>query len=135
MMTSTTIYAVRHGESTWNREKRWQGRAIPLPLTEVGVEQAEVAGQFLKDRNIQVIVSSPTVRTQQTARIIASIEEVIVVDDLAERDIGPYSGMVFTYAFFFFFSQSLLFPNSIILRTTAMWIGKEVKIKRGMWHK
>lgn len=65
------------------------------PLTELGIEQAQMAAQFLKDRNIQVVVSSRMNRTRQTARIIANhlgIEEVDIVEDLQEQDVGRFSG-------------------------------------------
>lgn len=100
MVTSTTIYAVRHGESTWNKERRLQGRAIEPPLTELGIEQAEMAAQFFKDLSIQAVVSSPMERARQTARIIAkhlNIEQDLrIVEGLAECDVGRFSGMLYT---------------------------------------
>jgi len=97
MATSTTIYVVRHGQSTWNKEGRWQGRTVHPPLTELGREQAQMAAIFLEDRNVQYVVSSRMERTRETASIMAKhlgIEEVGIIEDLQEKDIGKYAGMM-----------------------------------------
>jgi len=58
-----TFYLVRHGAK----------EAIPFdpPLTAVGVKQAEVTAGLLKDIYFQEIITSPKLRTKQTAEIIA----------------------------------------------------------------
>src|SRR5207253_11138819 len=44
----TTILLVRHGETDWNRERRWQGHADP-PLNETGRKQSrELASRLLE---------------------------------------------------------------------------------------
>ena len=44
----TRFLLARHGQSTWNAESRWQGRADP-PLSELGARQAEDAAAVLRD--------------------------------------------------------------------------------------
>jgi broad specificity phosphatase PhoE len=69
------IYLVRHGQTEFNREDRFQGR-VDSPLTELGIAQARAVGARLaaiaaadpSDWRIEV---SPLGRTRQTARIIA----------------------------------------------------------------
>jgi broad specificity phosphatase PhoE len=68
----TRLFVVRHAEayknlplhSIWSKEKQDS-------LTPEGLKQAEKAGRYLKERNMAVVVASPTGRTRQTARIIA----------------------------------------------------------------
>lgn len=90
---TTQMLVIRHGQSTWNEQKRWQGQADP-PLSEFGREQAGAAAQSIG--NVDVIVSSPQLRAAETAGIISSIigvGPVQLVEDLRERAAGVWSGM------------------------------------------
>src|ERR1700680_1413671 len=66
---TTRLLLVRHGESTWNADGRWQGQADP-PLTERGRLQASLAAQALG--SIDAIASSDLERAAETASIIAA---------------------------------------------------------------
>ncbi len=69
---AVTILLVRHGETEWNRERRYQGR-FDLPLTERGVAQARAIGRLfaaLPDAAAASIVASPQGRARRTAKII-----------------------------------------------------------------
>lgn len=46
-----TIVLLRHGESTWNRENRFTGWT-DVDLTELGIEEANHAGDLLKDKGM-----------------------------------------------------------------------------------
>ena len=46
-----TIVLLRHGESTWNRENRFTGWT-DVDLTELGIQEANRAGDLLKDRGM-----------------------------------------------------------------------------------
>lgn len=84
---------LRHGQSTWNAQQRWQGQADP-PLSDLGRAQAAHAGQRLG--SVDAIVSSPLERALATAQILAEaigVGPVEVVPDLAERDAGPWAGL------------------------------------------
>ncbi len=89
----TRILLIRHGQSTWNADGRWQGRADP-PLSELGERQAEVAVAGLADHGIARIWSSPLQRAHQTATIVASELGLVVANDarLEERDAGDWTG-------------------------------------------
>ncbi len=89
----TRILLVRHGQSTWNADGRWQGRADP-PLSDLGVRQAEVAAETVEEFGITRIWTSPLVRANQTAAIIASGLGLEVENDarLMERDAGDWTG-------------------------------------------
>ncbi|MBS9336167.1 histidine phosphatase family protein [Fructobacillus papyrifericola] len=66
----TTFYFVRHGQTEWNLEKRFQGAHGDSPLLKSSYEDmAKVAG-FLKDKKIGRAFSSPLPRAQKTAQTI-----------------------------------------------------------------
>jgi probable phosphoglycerate mutase len=89
----TRILLVRHGQSTWNAEGRWQGRADP-PLSDLGRRPAEVAAGAARDAGVTRIVASPLRRAHQTATIVAGAIGVPLDPDarLQERDAGDWTG-------------------------------------------
>ncbi|MEB3295247.1 MAG: histidine phosphatase family protein [Synechococcales bacterium] len=85
---------VRHGETQWNREGRFQGQ-IDVPLNENGKRQADQAGEFLKDVQIDAAVSSPMARPKETAeRILQHHPDVALTTlvDLCEISHGTWEG-------------------------------------------
>jgi probable phosphoglycerate mutase len=89
----TRILLVRHGESLWNAQGRWQGQADP-PLSERGREQAAAAAAAIG--TVDAIVASDLERAADTAAIMArrlGIEPVVTEPRLRERDAGPLSGL------------------------------------------
>lgn len=89
----TRMLLVRHGQSEWNAQGRWQGRADP-PLSELGRLQARHAAARLG--SVDVIVASPLRRAFDTACIIAEqlgVGPVVAEPDLVERDAGEWSGL------------------------------------------
>ncbi|HEY4694767.1 MAG TPA: histidine phosphatase family protein [Candidatus Nanoarchaeia archaeon] len=67
---TTTVYLVRHGH-TENKEGITYGRMPGFNLSPQGKEEAEVVGNFLSDKNVVAIYTSPLERAYQTAQIIA----------------------------------------------------------------
>ena len=63
------LLLVRHGETQWNKESRFQG-IRDIPLNENGKAQGRKAGEFLKDIEIDFAVSSSMLRPKETAEII-----------------------------------------------------------------
>lgn len=89
----TRLFLVRHAESEWNAQSRWQGRGDP-PLSDHGREQCELAAQRL-DGQVEVVVASPQRRALETAKIIAGalgIDGVQTDDGLMEIDVGEWTG-------------------------------------------
>lgn len=72
MADKVDFYIFRHGETDINKQKRWQGSGTDVDLNAVGCAQAEVLIEKLKDKNIEVIFSSPLIRAYHTAQIAAS---------------------------------------------------------------
>lgn len=63
------LLLVRHGETQWNRESRFQG-IKDIPLNDNGKEQGRKAAEFLKDVDLDFAVTSPMLRPKETAEII-----------------------------------------------------------------
>ena len=90
----TRVLLLRHAESVWNAEQRWQGRADP-PLSETGRNEAKRAAAFLEGR-IDVVLASPQIRAYETASIIATelgLGDVATDDGFCEVDVGAFSGL------------------------------------------
>jgi broad specificity phosphatase PhoE len=90
----TTILLVRHGETDWNQERRWQGHA-DRPLNDVGRAQAEELADELASREIAAVYSSDLARARQTAELVAGRHGLDVTLDhaLREVDVGEWSGL------------------------------------------
>lgn len=88
------LIAVRHGESTWNAEARWQGQADP-ELSELGRRQARAVGARLAVTKVDAVVSSDLTRAAETARAVAEPHglDVVLRPDLRERDVGEWTGL------------------------------------------
>lgn len=83
----------RHGQTAWNKERRFQGHA-DVPLTEIGIEQAKAAAHVLKALGPHTIISSDLMRARVTAETLAEIAGITVTIDkrLRETDVGQWSG-------------------------------------------
>jgi broad specificity phosphatase PhoE len=89
-----TLLLTRHGETDWNRERRWQGHA-QTSLNATGREQACVLARELADDPPDAIYSSDLPRSRETAEIVASSCGLPVQLDerLREVDVGEWSGL------------------------------------------
>lgn len=88
------LLLVRHGETDWNRQKRFQGQ-IDVPLNAQGRVQAEQAGAFLESVPLMKAVSSPMLRPKQTAEVILQKHPGLTLElneDLREIGHGLWEG-------------------------------------------
>jgi probable phosphoglycerate mutase len=88
------LLLVRHGETEWNRQTRFQGQ-IDVPLNDNGRLQAQKAGEFLKNVGIDFAVSSTMARPKETAEIILKHHSTINLEldaDLREISHGLWEG-------------------------------------------
>ncbi len=86
------IYTVRHGQTEWNKKGLYQGKT-DVPLNEEGKKQAMLVKEKLKDKKIDLIISSPLKRAKETAEIISDGKIKIITDSLiVERGLGEYEG-------------------------------------------
>ena len=89
----TTLLLVRHGETDWNREGRWQGLS-DTSLNDLGREQARVLAGTL-DGTVDAVYSSDLNRARETAEILAEELDLEVRLDprLRERGFGSWEGL------------------------------------------
>ena len=92
-MKQTRFILVRHGETPWNKEGRYQGQ-IDTPLSPVGIHQGKLVAEALKDIHIDVCYSSPLSRAFDTASMCAVYHNMDVIQDerLLEINHGTWEG-------------------------------------------
>ena len=91
---SRRVIVLRHGRTTWNAERRFQGQADP-PLDDVGRAQADEVAGLLAALRPGVIVTSDLLRASQTARPLGELAGLSVQVDarLRERSLGHWEGL------------------------------------------
>ncbi len=89
------IILVRHGETTWNIEGRYQGQE-DTPLSERGLEQGHLLAKGLRHIPIDICISSPLQRSFQTCSFCASLHGLPVQADarLLEINHGSWEGVL-----------------------------------------
>ena len=87
------IYLIRHGETEWNREEIFRGRA-DISLNQTGFREAELIGEYLKGMDIHVVYSSPLSRARETARRIAQVFnlKVQLLEGMIDMNFGRWEG-------------------------------------------
>lgn len=92
--TDTCLIAIRHGETEWNREGRYQGH-LNSALNQEGLAQARALGERLATERFDVLFSSDLGRALQTASAVAQCtgHDVVVDPRLRERCMGIFQGM------------------------------------------
>ncbi|MBW1822765.1 MAG: histidine phosphatase family protein [Deltaproteobacteria bacterium] len=84
---------IRHAKTRWNIEKKIQGKNN-MPLSPEGIQEAGLWGEILRKEKYNLVLASPMMRAEQTARIIShKINVDIEFDrDLREQDFGAWEG-------------------------------------------
>lgn len=92
----TELLLIRHGETDWNVEGRYQGQS-DVPLNDRGHAQAVKLAGELKDAQVDAIYSSDLARAQGTAEVLAEVANAPLVLDPRLREIhqGLWEGMLF----------------------------------------
>lgn len=102
---------MRHGQAQSNAKNTASTRPdAPNGLTELGKEQAQHTAHTLKDKNIDVLITTPVLRAQETAEIVAdtigySKGDIVVDPRMSEIQIGVLEGKS-TREFHGFFDNS-----------------------------
>jgi len=93
----TELILIRHGETDWNRELRFQGH-VDVPLNAIGHEQARRLAARLAAETVQHIVSSDLLRARETAHAVAELRAQPLLAPtldtaLREQNFGVVDGM------------------------------------------
>lgn len=92
----TTMWLVRHGQTDWNVQARYQGQT-DVPLNAAGVQQAQTLATELAGQHFDAIFSSPLQRACLTAEIIAGelFLPVQIDERLREINQGLWEGEIY----------------------------------------
>jgi len=90
---ATTLYLMRHGH-VHNPTNILYGRLPGFRLSELGIQQAQAAGEWLAGKPIKAIYSSPMERARQTASIVAQRHDALTprIDGRIIEVLTPYEG-------------------------------------------
>jgi broad specificity phosphatase PhoE len=89
------LYVLRHGETDWNAEERWQGHT-DIPLNRAGRAQARAVADSFFGMGLSGVVASDLSRARETARIVAralGVEVAYEDPELRERSFGCFEGL------------------------------------------
>ena len=88
-----TFFFFRHGVTSFNKEKKYTGHQ-DISLSSSAYEEIKNTLPLLKNKNITIVYSSPLLRAQQTAKIIANYLNIsiVIVDEFKERNFGLFEG-------------------------------------------
>jgi 2,3-bisphosphoglycerate-dependent phosphoglycerate mutase len=91
---ATELLFIRHGETDWNRQQRFQGQ-IDVPLNAMGHAQAARLGQRLAGETHDALFSSDLTRAQETAAPMAAAwgRQPVLVPGLREQSFGVLEGL------------------------------------------
>jgi 2,3-bisphosphoglycerate-dependent phosphoglycerate mutase len=90
----TDLILLRHGETDWNRELRFQGH-VDVGLNDIGLEQARRLARRLAGEIAHRLYASDLLRAQQTAQPVSGLMSLPTVSDAAlrEQSFGTVDGM------------------------------------------
>ncbi|MCK8825511.1 alpha-ribazole phosphatase [Fuchsiella alkaliacetigena] len=94
---STEIVLVRHGETLWNRESKFQG-VSDIELSAKGIEQAQKLAQRLVSQKLDKAYASNLQRAYRTAEIVIAEQEIDSIEKvpaLREASFGEWEGLTF----------------------------------------
>jgi broad specificity phosphatase PhoE len=83
----TAVYALRHPETTWNLEQRYQGR-LESPLSAYGRRQATAAASLFEPGSLDAVVSSPLCRAHLLATEVADHAAASLLVDHRLTELG-----------------------------------------------
>lgn len=88
------LILVRHGETEWNKQRRYQGQA-DIPLSMLGRRQAELVAERLARRKIDIVYASDLKRAWETADTITKKNSLTVLPEprLREMSFGVLEGL------------------------------------------
>lgn len=93
------LILVRHGETEWNKERRYQGQA-DIPLSSTGKQQAKLVAKRLVEYKFDAIYASDLKRARQTASAITEKNNLTIISEprLREMSFGVLEGLTWNEA-------------------------------------
>ncbi len=93
-MNPTELILIRHGETVWNLENRWQGH-LDSPLTPIGLQHSRAVAQRLATMPFDFLYSSDLPRAYRMAEDISTMtgRPIITEPNLRERQLGVFEGL------------------------------------------
>ena len=93
----TPLLMARHGETTFNAERRFQGHSPEAVLTELGRAQARELAEQAAAEPLAALYASPLARARETAEIVAGRVglEPRFDDRFAETETGDWTGRLY----------------------------------------
>lgn len=88
------IYLIRHGETDWNLQKRYQGQT-DTELNEQGREQAAKLAQKMKHKDIDLVYVSDLLRAKEFASMVFPNKRIIELPELREMNFGIFEGLTY----------------------------------------
>ncbi len=92
-----SIYIFRHGETTYNRDKRFTGFHDPR-LTALGVKQARIIGRKLKNKKFRIAICTSLQRSRRTLKEVLKYHKectgILEDDRIIERNYGSLNGIL-----------------------------------------
>lgn len=91
---ATNIYLVRHGETDWNRERRYHG-SVDLEMNERGLDQIRALGERFAGKHFDAVYSSPLGRARATAEAVVGDRDIPIAVEpgLVELGFGSWEGL------------------------------------------
>ncbi|MCM0757079.1 MULTISPECIES: alpha-ribazole phosphatase [Sporomusa] len=92
----TKLIIVRHGQTLWNLERKYQGHS-DIALTDTGLKQAQAVAERLAEEAIAAVYASDLSRAYKTAGYIAAKHNLTVhtVPQLREIKFGDWEGLTY----------------------------------------
>ena len=81
------LLLVRHGQTAWNAEQRYQGQ-IDIPLDDIGRRQAAAVGERLRHERIDIVYASDLARAHDTAAAIIAHHDLTIQPEIRLRELG-----------------------------------------------
>ncbi|HQK63860.1 MAG TPA: histidine phosphatase family protein [Candidatus Staskawiczbacteria bacterium] len=117
MKTKNKYFLLRHGQTIFQKEKIERiysdDEYVSLEITQEGREKIAKQAEILKEKNIDLIFSSPLLRARQSAQIVSEIlgSPIIFDDRLVDMKMGEFSGQATSVYDDFFLIKKLGLEN------------------------
>lgn len=115
---STRLVLLRHGQTDWNAQHRFQGQA-DVPLNAYGRVQASAVAETLSAVGFDAVYSSPLSRALDTAKVVANGAQIRTDARLEEINVGTWAGLTWDEIIAQMPNYEELYANGVDFRRSA----------------